>query len=150
MRTKIPTSTGTRHKTRVSLRTFSIEGILGLTLMLFILSTLQLNAQNAPQREIKGRVINAEGNPVPGVSVYIAGTKKGVTTSNDGRFTISADAKSTLEITSVGFDARSIKVGNQSDITITLEKSIAALAQPGGNGCLAPRHQLFAQFAELY
>jgi len=132
MRTKTTTLTGRCHdKTRVSLRAISIGGILRLTLVLLLLSTLQVNSYAfLPPHEVKGRIVNADGSPVPGVSIIIAGTKKGVTTNSDGRFSIMVpDEKSTLLISSVGFDAKSVTVGSQSEITVTLVQSSAGLDQ---------------------
>jgi len=133
MRTKSPTLTGRcLDKTPVNLRSISIGRILKLTsLLLLLLSTLQISSYAfVPPHEIKGRIVNADGSPVPGVSIVITGTRKGVTTDNDGRFSITVpDEKATLQISSVGFDSKTITVGNKSEIAITLEKSIAGLDQ---------------------
>jgi hypothetical protein len=78
------------------------------------LTTLQLNA-NAfkispktgspePPVEIKGRVVNENGEPVTGASVLIKGTNKGASTNNAGNFTLTYNNsnKVTLVISAVG------------------------------------------------
>ena len=44
----------------------------------------------AQQNTISGKVVDEQSNPLIGASVKIAGTQQGITTSNDGSFTISA------------------------------------------------------------
>ncbi|MEJ7681619.1 MAG: carboxypeptidase-like regulatory domain-containing protein [Segetibacter sp.] len=101
-----------------------------LTIVLLLFTTLQVNAQvSSTSVVIKGRVVNTDGNPIQDVSVFISGTKKGVTTNSDGRFTISVpdNKKAALEFSSVGFQNKTVDVGNQTEVNITLEKSIAGL-----------------------
>ena len=43
-----------------------------------------------PPVEIRGKVVNAQGEPLENVSVLIAGTKTGVVTDADGSFTLTA------------------------------------------------------------
>lgn len=82
-----------------------------------------------PPVEIHGRVVNKEGAPLSGVSVLVSGTKNGTTTDNDGRFTLTvpSNANITLVISSVGYQAKSVKVGNQTEINVTLEQEVTGL-----------------------
>lgn len=82
-----------------------------------------------PPTEIHGRVVNQQGQPLQNVSVLIAGTEIGTTTDNDGRFTISvSNVKNTaLEISSVGYQTKTIKVTGQTEINITLEQEVSGL-----------------------
>lgn len=107
-----------------------IRTILKTTFVLLLFSTFQLSAFASPPHDIRGRVVSSEGNPLQGVSVLISGTKKGSTTNSDGRYTISVpDEKAVLVFSSVGFETQTIAVGNQTEISITLEKSVAGLDQ---------------------
>ncbi|MBE7169287.1 MAG: TonB-dependent receptor [Williamsia sp.] len=85
----------------------------------------------APPGEIKGRVTDKAGSPVQGASVVVAGSKNGTTTGSDGSFALTvADAQNVvLEVSSVGFETRSINVGRQTNITISLEETSAGLNQ---------------------
>jgi TonB-dependent starch-binding outer membrane protein SusC len=84
-----------------------------------------------PPVQIHGRVTNQKGEPLSGVSVLVSGTKNGTTTSTDGRFTLStADNKNiVLEISSVGYQTKTVKVGKQqTEINVTLEENAAGLS----------------------
>src|SRR4030095_7059026 len=53
---------------------------------------------------VTGKVTDEKGNPLPGVTVQVKGKEGGVTTGNDGKFTIDIpDAAATLVFTYVGF-----------------------------------------------
>ena len=77
-----------------------------------------------PPIEIHGQVLSQNGVPLQNVSVLISGTKIGTTTDNDGRFTLSApdNRNIVLEISSVGFQTKRVKVGKQTEIIVTLEE----------------------------
>ena len=85
----------------------------------------------APPGEIRGRVTDKAGSPVQGASVVVSGSKNGTTTGSDGRFVLTvADVQNlVLEVSSVGFETRSINVGRQTDISISLEEASSGLNQ---------------------
>ncbi len=85
----------------------------------------------SPPVNISGRVTNNKGEPLQGVSVLIAGTKKGTTTNIDGRYvlTVPNAENIVLEISNVGFQTKTVNVGKQIEINITLEEAIAGLDQ---------------------
>ena len=72
------------------------------------------------QTNVQGRVIDEAGKPVQSASVTIKGTTRGTTTSENGSFTISATPKDVLVISFVGFANKEIKVGDQTNITVSL------------------------------
>ena len=84
-----------------------------------------------PPIEIHGRMINQQGEPLQNVSVLIVGTETGTTTGSDGRFTLTVpDNKNiTLEISSVGYQTKRIKVTGQSEINVTLELEVTGLSE---------------------
>jgi len=104
-----------------------------ITSILILATCLQANAKlnprtSLPPIEIHGRVINQEGNPLQGASVLIAGTQNGTTTNSAGRFTLTVPGANTiLEISSVGFQTKTVNVGKQTNITITLENANTGL-----------------------
>jgi TonB-linked SusC/RagA family outer membrane protein len=83
-----------------------------------------------PPIEIHGRVVNQQGQPLQNVSVLITGTQTGTTTNSEGRFTINApdDKNIVLEISSVGYQTKKIKVEGQIEIKVTLEFAITGLS----------------------
>lgn len=89
------------------------------------------NSMVSPPVEIKGRVVNKEGEPLEGVSVYVSGTQIGVTTNSDGRFALNlADQEQAVLIFSnIGFQRKTVTVGNQTQINIILEEDITGLEE---------------------
>lgn len=83
-----------------------------------------------PPVEVRGRVVNQQGEPLSNVSVLIAGTKIGAVTNIDGYFTINApDNKNVvLEVSSVGYQTKKVSIGKQTNINITLEVDVAGLS----------------------
>lgn len=72
---------------------------------------------------VKGRVTDEEGNPLPGATVAVAGTSRGVQTNDKGEFTIEAESKDILFISYLGFERKVIAV---KDIKAPLVVKLAA------------------------
>ncbi len=99
-----------------------------LLIVILLATFLNVSAKGYPPVEIRGRILNKDGNPLQGVSVLIAGTKNGTTTNNDGRFSINvSDRNAVLEFSNVGFQTKTVSVSNQTEINITLEETTAGL-----------------------
>jgi TonB-dependent starch-binding outer membrane protein SusC len=83
----------------------------------------------AQGRKVSGRVTDAGDNSgVPGASVVIKGTTKGVATDGDGNYSIDVRGGSdVLVISFVGYKSKEVTVGNQSAINVSLETDAAAL-----------------------
>ncbi len=95
------------------------------TLLLIFLMSLHALAQD---KLINGTIVSAEDNiPVPGVTVIIKGTIRGVSTNFDGSFTINASENDILQISALGFKSIEVPVQDRTTINITLEEDIAAL-----------------------
>ncbi|HWK57156.1 MAG TPA: TonB-dependent receptor [Parapedobacter sp.] len=84
-----------------------------------------------PPIQIKGKVVDSEGNPLQGVSVNVVGTTVGSTTNSEGFYVISIVDNSSvvLEFSSVGFQRKSVTVGTQTEINVTLEEDVAGLEE---------------------
>lgn len=97
----------------------------------FILTMLCIFAALAPawaqQRQIKGVVVDTEGEPLIGATVMVKGTSRAAMTDLDGNFTLSADPKETLQVSYVGFKRQEVKIGNQTDFKITLTSDASTL-----------------------
>src|SRR5690606_7021042 len=52
--------------------------------------------RKAPPMDIRGRVTDEKGEPMPGVTVRIKGTNQGTSTDNNGNFTIRVPDGSTI------------------------------------------------------
>ncbi|WP_430901014.1 MULTISPECIES: TonB-dependent receptor domain-containing protein [unclassified Paraflavitalea] len=101
-------------------------------LFLFILMSLTALAQTG---KISGRILDEKNQPVAGATVKIVGLSGGVTSSNDGYFTININAgkKYNLEITAVGYEKKTIEdvevvKGGVNELSITLSFSKSNLS----------------------
>jgi TonB-linked SusC/RagA family outer membrane protein len=87
-----------------------------------------LNAQNI---NIKGKVIDSEGNSLSGTAILIKGTTIGTTSNDDGDYTLNNVPKgSVLEFILVGFVTQEIKVaGDKTIINAILTESSESLEE---------------------
>ncbi|MEN9612471.1 MAG: hypothetical protein RLZZ628_3285 [Bacteroidota bacterium] len=73
---------------------------------------------------ISGKVTDAKGESLVGVSVSVKGTTKGTLTDLDGNFTLSANVGEVLVFTYVGYKTKEMPVtGGLSNITVQLEST---------------------------
>lgn len=84
-------------------------------MLLFLGGALVCHAQT-----VTGTV-SAEDGPLPGASIVIKGTSQGTTTDFDGNFSIEATAENTLVFSYIGYAAKEITVGSQSQINVVLQ-----------------------------
>lgn len=85
----------------------------------------RVSAQDAT---ISGKVTSSEdGSALPGVSISVKGTSKGVVTDGNGMFKISAPANSSLRFSYVGFNTQTIAVNNRSEVNVSLVSNVADL-----------------------
>jgi iron complex outermembrane receptor protein len=89
---------------------------------------LNTDAQDA-FKPVTGTVTGADGAPLQGVSVSVAGTTKGTTTDEKGNFQIQANTGDVLVFSSIGYTEERIKVGESSSINISLKKSDNSLSE---------------------
>ena len=82
------------------------------------------------QRSVTGKVTDAKNSPIPGASILQKGTSFGTTSDVNGDFKINVESeKSVLTISSIGYKAKEITVGNQTVINISLEEDAKALSE---------------------
>ncbi len=88
---------------------------------------------------ITGKVTDADGKPLPGVTVAVKGTKKGTITDKDGSFAIDANKGYILVFSSIGYVSLETKATGEP-INIVLKTETRALEQVivGGNMSLTP------------
>jgi len=101
-------------------------------LVLFVISLLinfSANAQNG--HTVTGKVTSKEdGSALPGVSILIKGTTKGVTTDFDGNYIIEVPSDDSVLIFSfMGDITQEIKVNGRNQINVALEQSAEALEE---------------------
>ncbi|MFV0591031.1 MAG: SusC/RagA family TonB-linked outer membrane protein [Draconibacterium sp.] len=93
-------------------------------ILLCILTTTLIRAQNP---SVTGIVTDETGTPLPGVSVTISGSAKGVVTNEQGRFIINVMPSDKLLFSFIGMENQTIKVGTQTMFNVTLTTRIELL-----------------------
>jgi TonB-linked SusC/RagA family outer membrane protein len=73
----------------------------------------------APQ-QLKGRVTDVDGKPIPGASVIIKGTKTGTAADADGNFSITVEENAVLVISAVGYATQEVAVAGKSSLEIAM------------------------------
>ncbi len=77
--------------------------------------------------DIKGKVIDAKGQPMPGVSVKVIGSTRGAMTNTDGYYAIEANPGDVIKFSSIGFIEQDITVTNQTAIDVVLQEKLSDL-----------------------
>ena len=88
------------------------------TCLSFIIGLVFISSTQA--QKINGSV-SADGMLLPGASVTVKGTSKGVLTDFDGKYVIQATAESILIFSYLGYTPKEIAVGNKTIINVSLE-----------------------------
>ncbi|QNL52523.1 SusC/RagA family TonB-linked outer membrane protein [Olivibacter sp. SDN3] len=88
----------------------------------------QADTASSAQGEITGTVRDDNG-PVPGVSVTVKGKEGGVTTDENGNFSISAPGNSILRFSSLGYNPTEEFIDNRNAINVTLQEEAQALEE---------------------
>lgn len=97
-------------------------------------SFLDLSPSNAPleaevaERVVQGVVSDESGMGLPGVSIVVKGTQRGVTTELNGRYRLAIpDGEVTLVFSFVGYAAQEIAIANQTTLNVTLKPDLKTL-----------------------
>lgn len=95
-------------------------------LMLLLFSSITF-AQNA--RTVTGKVVDKNGQPLPGTNVVVQGTSTGVQTDINGNYQITVEnpAAAVLDFTFIGYAKQQIAVANQNTINVTLAEEYIGL-----------------------
>ncbi|HEY9197462.1 MAG TPA: SusC/RagA family TonB-linked outer membrane protein [Mucilaginibacter sp.] len=91
--------------------------------------TNKTNEQNIEAADITvtGKVTDSNG-ALPGVSVSVEGSGKGVITNPNGEFTINVPADATLVFSSVGYKTQKVAVNNQTTLNVTMIADLRSLS----------------------
>lgn len=106
-----------------SRKTFVVGKKLLSSLVLLCVFAVGSFAQNV----ITGRVTDESGAPMPGVSIYIKGTTRGVVSELDGSYSISVSKSDIIVYSSMSYITEEVKVGNQKVIDVVLREDDNAL-----------------------
>ncbi len=85
-----------------------------------------LQAQS--DKKVVGTITSASNAPVVGATIMVKKTKKTTVTDAAGKFSIEAQQGQTLMISSVGYEAKQVTVGNQNNLNLSLEVNASTLS----------------------
>lgn len=92
-----------------------------LLFIMMCLSSLIVQAQTA---QLKGTVVDNNGDPLIGATVSVDGTTTASMTDIDGKFTLNIPVSTkTVKVTYLGYKTQVVNIQGKNDITITLEEN---------------------------
>lgn len=96
--------------------------------MFFLAASVSLSAQNT----IKGSVLDSEGNPIIGATVYVQNTKQGTVTDVDGKYSLvfagSSDG-TVIEVSCMGYKKQTVTVKGSRVLNLVLEEDSTMLEE---------------------
>jgi len=81
-------------------------------------------------KKVTGKVTDPSGAPIPGVAIVVKGTTTGVTSDNDGNFSLSlpSDAK-TLVFSFVGMKSQEMAIGNNATLNVRMQEETIGIEE---------------------
>ncbi|MDR0421424.1 MAG: TonB-dependent receptor [Proteiniphilum sp.] len=79
------------------------------------------------KKQISGRVVDEQGEPVIGANIVEKGTSNGTVTGMDGDFAISAEDNAVLQISYIGYLAQEVNTAGKTALNITLSEDTQTL-----------------------
>ncbi len=97
--------------------------------VLFSVTSMAIGKTNEELQQtqnIKGKITDRTGAPLPGVNVVVKGTTIGVMSGVDGTFAVPANQGSSLVISFIGYITKEVTVAG-SEVNVLLEEDVQAL-----------------------
>ncbi len=103
-----------------------IYAILGNNILLMHKDAV-IQQQQQSGKVVTGTIVDPSGMPVIGANVMEKGTTNGTITDMDGKFSLNVEKGATLVVSYIGFSNQEIKIGNQTNLSITMKEDAEAL-----------------------
>jgi len=79
---------------------------------------------------VKGKVLDDKGEPLPGVTIQVKGTARGVVSNANGEYSIEVPGPdAVLIISSIGYNRREVPLNGNTELNVTLEASASKMAE---------------------
>ena len=95
--------------------------------VIVMLAVLTLGLQAFAQNAVSGKVTDAKGEAIPGVSVLIKGTTTGTMTDLDGSYRLNVRPGATLVFSCVGFQDQEVVPGSRTVVNVALAEDTEML-----------------------
>jgi TonB-linked SusC/RagA family outer membrane protein len=82
---------------------------------------------NTGKVDVSGTVYTEKGEPFPGVSIQVKGTRSGVVTNERGDFSLSVPEDALLEVSYVGYETQQIAIQGRKKLTIRMNPVSAGM-----------------------
>ena len=102
---------------------------LKLTSLLTLMLAFVMQFSFAQQKTVSGTVTDTDGLPLPGVSVVVDGTTRGVQTDFDGNYSIDVNTGDVLIFSYIGMKEVKRTVGQSNSINFAMEEDATALEE---------------------
>jgi TonB-linked SusC/RagA family outer membrane protein len=77
---------------------------------------------------VTGKVVDKQGQPLPGVTIQIEGTSSGTSTTFEGNYALKANDKNdVLKFSYIGFESQNIIISDQSIVNIIMQENLESL-----------------------
>ena len=77
---------------------------------------------------VTGKVVDKQGQPLPGVTIQIEGTTSGTSTTFEGNYALKANDKNdVLKFSYIGFESQNITISDQSIVNIIMQENLESL-----------------------
>lgn len=86
-------------------------------------------ARNNDLIHVKGKVVDANKEPIIGATIQVKGASSGTVTDFEGLFNLDVDSETTLIISYVGFKTQHIKVNGKTEFSIVLHEDSEMLEE---------------------
>ena len=95
----------------------------------FVPTSVHAATSNVQQKNVlKGRVIDATGEPAVGAYVIVVGTSTGTTTELNGSFTLkNVKPGASIKVSLIGYKSQTVKWDGSSELNFTLEEETSNL-----------------------
>ena len=77
--------------------------------------------QAADTYQLTGKVVDENGVPLPGVNIIVQGTKRGVATDVDGKFSIQVKKSDVLRMSFIGYKDEYVAVKGRTTVKVEME-----------------------------
>jgi len=99
---------------------------LRITVLLWLLSMVQIAAAQET-KPVSGKVTDTGGQPLPGVSVVLKGTRQGIVTDINGDYSLTVPDDATLVFTYLGMKTTEMPVKGKSTLNVVLSEDAIGL-----------------------
>lgn len=93
----------------------------------YVIVTEQKSVAPSVVKNIRGKVVDENGEPLIGVNISVEGSSTGTITDMNGSFRIKASDKSKLKISYIGYATQMIAVSNKDFYQVVLKQDAEVL-----------------------